>query len=40
LGLYIVREIVRAHAGTVEVSSSAHGGTTFTVTLPKIGRVE
>jgi signal transduction histidine kinase len=40
LGLYIVREIVRAHDGTVEVSSNAQGGTTFTVTLPKTGRLE
>ncbi len=40
LGLYIVREIVRAHAGTVEVSSNAQDGTTFMVALPKIGRRE
>lgn len=35
LGLYIVREIVVAHAGTVEVASTAQGGTTFTVRLPR-----
>jgi two-component system sensor histidine kinase/response regulator len=29
LGLYIVREIVRAHGGTVQVASSADEGTTF-----------
>jgi signal transduction histidine kinase len=29
LGLYIVKEIVRAHGGTVEVTSSAEAGTTF-----------
>jgi two-component system sensor histidine kinase/response regulator len=29
LGLYIVREIVRAHGGTVQVRSTAHEGTTF-----------
>ena len=29
LGLYIVREIVRAHGGTVQVRSSAAEGTTF-----------
>jgi two-component system sensor histidine kinase/response regulator len=29
LGLYIVREIVRAHGGTVQVRSSSHEGTTF-----------
>ncbi len=40
LGLHIVREIVRAHGGAVELSSTTHGGTTFTVTLPRIGRVE
>jgi signal transduction histidine kinase len=40
LGLYIVREIVRAHDGRVEVRSTADGGTTFTVTIPKTGPVE
>jgi signal transduction histidine kinase len=35
LGLYIVREIVRAHGGSVEVSSSAQTGTRFTVVLPR-----
>jgi two-component system sensor histidine kinase/response regulator len=30
LGLYIVKEIVRAHGGTVEVSSNAQDGTAFT----------
>jgi PAS domain S-box-containing protein len=35
LGLYIVREIVAAHGGTIEVSSSAAGGTTFVVHLPR-----
>ena len=35
LGLYIVREIVQAHGGTIEVSSSEDAGTTFTVTLPR-----
>jgi PAS domain S-box-containing protein len=35
LGLFIVREIVAAHDGTVEASSSASGGTTFTVVLPR-----
>jgi signal transduction histidine kinase len=34
LGLYIVREIVVAHGGTVEVTSTASEGTTFTVRLP------
>jgi signal transduction histidine kinase len=35
LGLYIVKEIVAAHGGIVEVSSSAAAGTTFTVRLPR-----
>ena len=34
LGLYIVREIVRAHGGTIEASST-DAGTTFRVTLPR-----
>jgi signal transduction histidine kinase len=34
LGLYIAREIVLAHAGTIEVSSTAEAGTAFTVRLP------
>jgi signal transduction histidine kinase len=35
LGLYIVKEIVAAHGGRVEVSSSEKAGTTFTVRLPR-----
>jgi len=35
LGLYITHQIVRGHGGDVEVSSSAPGGTTFTVRLPR-----
>jgi signal transduction histidine kinase len=35
LGLYIAREIVTAHGGTVAVTSSKEGGTTFTVMLPR-----
>lgn len=34
LGLFIVREIARAHGGTAEVNSSAEHGTTFRVTFP------
>ena len=33
LGLYIVREIVAAHHGTIEVTSTLEAGTTFTVRL-------
>jgi hypothetical protein len=36
LGLFIVREIVAAHKGTVEVASAASEGTTFAVRLPRI----
>jgi signal transduction histidine kinase len=36
LGLYIVREIARAHGGTVEVRSTEAAGTTFAVTLPRV----
>jgi two-component system sensor histidine kinase/response regulator len=35
LGLYIVREIVKAHGGAVDATSRPDVGTTFTVTLPK-----
>jgi len=36
LGLFIVREIVRAHGGSVDVRSSDAAGTTFTVRLPRV----
>ncbi len=36
LGLYIVREIVLAHGGTIEVRSDIEEGTTFTVCLPRV----
>lgn len=35
LGLYITREIVQAHEGTVTVSSTQERGTVFTVRLPR-----
>jgi len=35
LGLFIVKEVVDAHGGTVEVSSSETDGTLFTVMLPR-----
>lgn len=40
LGLYIVREIVVTHGGTIEVASTARDGTTFTVRLPRQSSVE
>lgn len=35
LGLFIVKEVVLAHQGTIEVTSSEAEGTTFTVVLPR-----
>ena len=35
LGLFISREIVRAHGGALEVSSTETAGTTFTARLPR-----
>jgi len=35
LGLFIVRELVAAHGGSVEVRSNADAGTTFKVSLPR-----
>lgn len=35
LGLHIVYEVVRAHAGTIDVTSNARHGTTFTARFPK-----
>lgn len=36
LGLYISREILRAHSGTLSVRSTAEEGTTFVARLPKV----
>lgn len=35
LGLYITRELVKAHGGEISFTSSAEEGTTFTVRLPR-----
>ncbi|HEY6098801.1 MAG TPA: HAMP domain-containing sensor histidine kinase [Anaeromyxobacter sp.] len=37
LGLFITREIVAAHGGAMDVESSEGEGTTFAVTLPRVG---
>ncbi|MGE8176136.1 sensor histidine kinase [Pseudomonas fluorescens] len=39
LGLFIVKQVVDAHQGTIEVSSSEAEGTTFSVVLPRVSRV-
>jgi sigma-B regulation protein RsbU (phosphoserine phosphatase) len=39
LGLYIVREIVLSHGGTIEVRSNIEEGTTFIVRLPRLPQV-
>jgi PAS domain S-box-containing protein len=38
LGLYITKEIVRGHGGTIDVRSTADEGTTFRVRLPRWSR--
>ena len=35
LGLFIVKEVVKAHQGTIDVSSNETDGTMFTVVLPR-----
>jgi signal transduction histidine kinase len=37
LGLFIVKEVVNAHGGSITVTSNFGDGTTFTVVLPKQG---
>ena len=36
LGLAITRKIIQAHYGMIEVASTPHRGTTFTITLPHL----
>ena len=35
IGLYIAREVVNAHGGTINVQSAEKEGMTFTVRLPR-----
>ena len=35
IGLYVAREIIRAHSGKITVSSTTETGTTFVVSLPR-----
>jgi PAS domain S-box-containing protein len=37
LGLYISRQIIEAHGGSIEVESVPNEGSTFSVTLPAVG---
>jgi signal transduction histidine kinase len=39
LGLFIVKELVAAHGGTIKVNSDVSGKTSFIFTLPKIDQV-
>jgi signal transduction histidine kinase len=39
LGLFIAREIVQAHGGTIEAESSDEDGTVFTARFPRVGKV-
>jgi PAS domain S-box-containing protein len=36
LGLFVVREIVKSHGGSISVDSTAEDGTTFTIRLPRL----
>ena len=37
LGLYIINRIIKSHKGTINISDNHPKGTTFTISLPKLG---
>lgn len=39
LGLYIAREVIKAHAGTIDVKSTSENGTVFTIRLPRAAEI-
>ncbi|HTF29332.1 MAG TPA: sensor histidine kinase, partial [Flavitalea sp.] len=40
LGLALAKRIISLHKGQIEVISDLINGTTFTITLPSMGRIE
>lgn len=40
LGLYIAREVVKAHGGSLNVTSDTTDGTTFTLRLPRVNNTD
>ena len=36
IGLYIAHEVAKSHGGGIDVTSTAEGGTSFTVRLPRV----
>jgi len=40
LGLFIAKQIVTAHGGSIEVTSSEEGGTTVTVHFPRVAQLQ
>ena len=39
LGLYVVREFVQGHGGTIDVESSEQSGIAFMINLPRVAKV-
>jgi len=40
LGLYITREVIVAHGGRIEITSTKEDGTTFTIRIPRTGKIK